>query len=68
MYAPFFLQKSQEDACDQDAREQDAPSLRDSGGIVGLAFPALKRWANLHCAYGAGFGKLFDWEETKVHV
>jgi hypothetical protein len=31
-----------------------APSLQDSGCIFGWAFPALKRWANKHCAYGAG--------------
>ena len=31
-----------------------APSLRDSGQIVGFAHPALKRGANKHCAYGAG--------------
>ena len=31
-----------------------APSLRDSGQIVGFAHPALKRGASKHCAYGAG--------------
>ena len=31
-----------------------APSLRDSGWIVGFANPTLKRGANNHCAYGAG--------------
>jgi hypothetical protein len=27
---------------------------RDSGGIIRAGNPALKRWANYHCAYGAG--------------
>jgi len=27
-----------------------------SRNIVGVAFPTLKRWANIRCAYGAGFG------------
>ena len=31
-----------------------APSLRDSGQIVGFADPALKRGASKHCAFGAG--------------
>jgi hypothetical protein len=38
-----------------------APSLRDSGGIVGLTFPTLKRGANKHCAYGAGDGLLANY-------
>jgi hypothetical protein len=29
--------------------------LRDSVAFGGGAFPALKRWANNHCAYGAGW-------------
>ena len=32
----------------------EAPSQRDSDCIFS-AFPVLKRWANLHCAYGASF-------------
>ncbi len=35
-----------------------APSLRDSGAIIGFANPTLKRGANNHCAYGAGDGLL----------
>ena len=34
--------------------EFEAPSLRDSGGILADPSPPLKRWANHHCAYGAG--------------
>jgi hypothetical protein len=47
-----------------DSSEANAPSLRDSGGMNGHAFPTLKRGANNpfptlkrgannHCAYGA---------------
>ena len=32
-----------------------APSRRDSPGSILGALPALKRWANYHCAYGATF-------------
>jgi len=35
-------------------RGEWAPSLRDSGQIVGFAHPALKRGASKRCAYGAG--------------
>jgi hypothetical protein len=30
-----------------------APSLRDSDFTTAISIPALKRWANKHCAYGA---------------
>jgi hypothetical protein len=33
---------------------QNAPSQRDSGGILVDPFPPLKRWANQPYAYGAG--------------
>jgi hypothetical protein len=36
----------------------NAPSLRDSVSTVGFAYPTLKRGADNHCAYGAGFGLL----------
>ena len=35
--------------------EENAPSLRDSGGFLGYAHPVLKHGANNHCAYGADF-------------
>jgi len=31
-----------------------ATSLRDSGDLLSVPFPPLKRWANQPCAYGAG--------------
>jgi hypothetical protein len=43
-----MVQSHNVDACDH-----PAPSLRDSGWIIGCANPALKRGANKRCAYGA---------------
>jgi hypothetical protein len=49
-------------------RTKNAPSLRDSVGIIGIANPTLKRGANNHCAYGAGDGPLPAWSaSTKAY-
>jgi hypothetical protein len=30
------------------------------------SFPALKRWANIHCAYGAGFVEAVSFKKGSV--
>ncbi len=42
--------------CRKGVEDEQHRPLRDSGESVGRVHPALKRWANEHCAYGAGGG------------